>query len=307
MKNKLLSIIVPVYKVENYLTKCVDSIIQGCKKHLNEVEIILVDDGSPDNCPQICDTLSQKYDAVKTIHTTNGGVSSARNIGIKNACGQYITFCDSDDYVTNDFERLFDHITSNPSVDVFSVGLIKNNNVISKFETQIFNPQKYSDLLKIVKLDVSICCCTKIVRKDFIIQHDLYIPSGIKSEDFAWSVNLLLKTSRYMLLDIAYYVYVDRESSVSHTFSIEGLKAQILNYRRVKDAILETAFDNKKQIKLLQYLLKGYIYMIYSRKYLPVEQKRESKTLLKNNKDMLYMPHNLKLFIYYLYLKLLKY
>lgn len=305
MQNILLSIIVPVYKTEDYLTKCVESLINGCENFLNNVEILLIDDGSPDRCPQICDELSQKYSVVKTIHKTNAGVSSARNTGIENACGKYVTFCDSDDYVTHDFKKIFNYINKYPNVEVFSVGLVKNNKIISKFNDKILNPQKYGDLLEIVKNDVTISCCAKIVKRALIEKYNLYIPSGIKSEDFAWSINVLLHANSYMLLNLAYYVYVDRETSVTHSITLSGIESQVINYRRVKDVVLTLPFNKRQQKKLLRHLMKGFVYVVYTSKFLTKQDLNKFKDLLKQNKDLLYRPSGLKLFLYYLYIILL--
>ena len=94
-----ISIIVPVYNVEKYIFECVDSLINQTYKNL---EIILVDDSSPDNCPQICDEYAQKDDRIKVIHKPNGGLSDARNAGIESATGEYLMFVDSDDYIALD-------------------------------------------------------------------------------------------------------------------------------------------------------------------------------------------------------------
>lgn len=91
-----VSVIVPVYKVEKYLKKCVNSLLL---QDYNDYEIILVDDGSPDKCPQMCDEYERKEKIVKVIHKVNGGLSDARNVGVKNARGKYVIFVDSDDYV----------------------------------------------------------------------------------------------------------------------------------------------------------------------------------------------------------------
>ena len=96
MEKKLISVIVPVYNVEAYLERCVDSIL---KQTYKELEIILVDDGSPDNCGKICDKLAERDDRIRIIHKKNGGLSSARNAGIEIANGEYIGFVDSDDYL----------------------------------------------------------------------------------------------------------------------------------------------------------------------------------------------------------------
>ena len=92
----LFSIIVPVYKTEQYLEKCIQSILE---QNYNNFELILVDDGSPDRCPQICDAYQKRDARIKVFHKTNGGVSSARNLGLKVATGKYIWFVDSDDYI----------------------------------------------------------------------------------------------------------------------------------------------------------------------------------------------------------------
>lgn len=94
--NKRISIIVPIYKVEKYLKKCIESIL--CQTHKN-IELILVDDGSPDNCPRICDEYALKDARIKVLHKKNGGLSDARNYGLKFATGEYIGFVDSDDFI----------------------------------------------------------------------------------------------------------------------------------------------------------------------------------------------------------------
>ena len=98
MTMPLISVIVPVYKVEPYIHRCVDSILEQTYQNL---EIILVDDGSPDNCPAICDEYAAKDKRVKVIHKPNGGPSDARNVGMAAATGEYLSFVDSDDWLGN--------------------------------------------------------------------------------------------------------------------------------------------------------------------------------------------------------------
>lgn len=98
--NPLISVIVPIYNVEKYLARCVDSIVNQTYKNL---EIILVDDGSPDLCPQMCDDYAEKDSRIKVVHKKNGGLSDARNAGMAVSTGEYISFIDSDDYVSDDF------------------------------------------------------------------------------------------------------------------------------------------------------------------------------------------------------------
>ena len=110
MSEPLVSVIVPVYKVEAYLDKCVESLVA---QDLREIEIILVDDGSPDNCPALCDAWAQRDERIRVLHKENGGLSSARNAGVAIARAPYVGFVDSDDYVApNMYSRLLASITA---------------------------------------------------------------------------------------------------------------------------------------------------------------------------------------------------
>ena len=121
MSNDKISVIIPVYKVEKYLNKCVESVINQTYKNL---EILLVDDGSPDKCPEMCDAWAKKDSRIKVIHKQNGGVADARNIGIENATGKYIAFIDSDDYLNKTmYQKLFEKITTTNS-DICMCGFI---------------------------------------------------------------------------------------------------------------------------------------------------------------------------------------
>jgi len=106
--NEVISVIIPIYKVEAYLSKCIDSVLTQTYHH---IEIILVDDGSPDKCPQICDEYASKDSRIKVIHKKNGGLSDARNAGLDIITGRYVMFIDSDDFIENDMvEHLFTNI-----------------------------------------------------------------------------------------------------------------------------------------------------------------------------------------------------
>lgn len=112
----LISVVVPIYKVEPYLTKCLDSLVEQTYQNL---EIILVEDGSPDGCSAICDAYAVKDPRIKVIHKKNGGVSSARNAGLAAVTGDLIAFVDGDDFVAPDiYERMYAHMTSDPRLDV---------------------------------------------------------------------------------------------------------------------------------------------------------------------------------------------
>lgn len=116
MKNSKISIIIPVYKVERYLDRCVNSVVNQTYTNL---EIILIDDGSPDNCDKICDSWAERDKRIKVIHKENGGLSSARNTGLKVATGEYIQFVDSDDWIEkNTVEKLYELLINNANADI---------------------------------------------------------------------------------------------------------------------------------------------------------------------------------------------
>ena len=111
-----LSIIIPVYAVETTLNQCIESVVS---QDYNDFELLLVDDGSPDHCPQICDRWAAKDQRVRVIHQKNGGLSDARNKGIEEARGEYITFIDSDDYIeAHTLKPLMSHLSFHPEIDI---------------------------------------------------------------------------------------------------------------------------------------------------------------------------------------------
>ncbi|MBQ0108398.1 MAG: glycosyltransferase family 2 protein, partial [Phascolarctobacterium sp.] len=190
----MLSVIVPVYKVEKYLPKCVDSIINQTYKDL---EIILVDDGSPDNCPAICDEYAKKDSRIKVIHQENGGLCSARNTGIENAEGDFISFIDSDDWIEiNMFEEALDYLHKH-DLDVVccDTKVIKGNREIfrPRYRTNmIFNGQEGLNEILAGTLDNS--ACNKIYKR--ICIGNVRFPLGRHYEDVATTYLVLANAKK---------------------------------------------------------------------------------------------------------------
>lgn len=210
----LITIVIPIYNVEKYLEKCLASVINQTYKNL---EIILVDDGSPDNCGAICDEYAKKDARIKVIHKENGGLSDARNSGIKAATGKYITFIDSDDYVTTDYiEYLY--------------GLIKKYNVkLSICKLQIvwkdIKTQDESDL-KDECLDIKSAYENLLFQKgiDISANAKLYLtelwknyefPKGKVYEDTAVIYKLLEESNNIAFGNKECYFYIARMGSIS--------------------------------------------------------------------------------------------
>ena len=122
----LVSVIVPIYKVEAYIDKCIRSILKQTYKNY---EVILVDDGSPDKCPDICDKYACEYDNIRVLHKKNGGLSDARNAGVSIARGEYVTFVDSDDYIADDYIETLVSMKKkyNVEIEVGGIGILNSN------------------------------------------------------------------------------------------------------------------------------------------------------------------------------------
>ena len=155
MKNDLISIIIPVYKVEKYLEKCIESVL---KQTYTNLQIILVDDGSPDNCGKICDEYAKKDSRIEVIHKINGGLSDARNVGINRANGRYIGFVDSDDYIKEDmYEKLINLIKEyNADVSICNLYDVFDGKEYVRNKDNGIHEYSRIDILKEILLDKNI-------------------------------------------------------------------------------------------------------------------------------------------------------
>lgn len=215
MTKELISIIVPVYNVEKYLKKCVDSIVNQTYKNL---EIILVDDGATDNSGKICDELVELDNRIKVYHKKNGGLSDARNYGVERATGDYIGFVDSDDYIDAEmYERLYEAIKKE-NADVAECNL----KIVYPEKTDLFTDQKYyqicnkqeylEEYLKIEKIFGS--ACVRLTKAD--IARKLKFPVGKLYEDTYYAYDLIGIVDKYVIVDNPYYNYLMRENSITN-------------------------------------------------------------------------------------------
>ena len=142
MITKKISIIVPVYNVENDLDRCVKSIMQQTYKN---IEIILVDDGSPDRCPEMCDKYAQQDSRIKVIHKENGGLSDARNVGLNEAGGDFVMYVDSDDYIESDScEQLLKTMQEDVDFVVGALREVKKEGTTYQRHSNLVSGKKYS-------------------------------------------------------------------------------------------------------------------------------------------------------------------
>ena len=221
--NRLISVIVPVYNVEKYLNKCVESIVNQTYTNL---EIILVDDGSPDNCPQMCDEWAEKDSRIKVIHKENGGASDSRNAALDIAKGDYITFVDADDYISYECVEILLKALLENNCDMAAARYIEIKNGITKEKvysknTFIFNEVdywKYYYINRFSRWDISagiIAVWNKIYKKE--VFEDIRFPIGRISEDAFIAHEIASKCDRIAYVDKPLYYYVIRSGSVSHS------------------------------------------------------------------------------------------
>ncbi len=245
--NSTISIIIPVYKVEKYIRKCLDSVINQTYKNL---QIIIVDDGSPDKCGEICNEYAKRDDRIQVIHKKNGGISDARNVGIRAATGKYIGFVDSDDYISSDmFEDMYNLIESQKAdVCITNFYTVNGDNVSIKnidAEDKILSS---IEVLKEILLDKSIqsYAWNKLYKRELF--NDIEYPVGKKYEDIGTTFYIMEKCDKIIVSSKPYYYYY-----INRSDSIVNIKSEdsILDYMD----LIETRYDyiEKKYSELKDY------------------------------------------------------
>lgn len=208
-----ISIVVPVYKVEKYLDRCVKSIL---KQTYSDFELILVDDGSPDNCPVLCDEWERKDDRIKVIHKENGGLSSARNAGLEIACGEYIGFVDSDDWIDEKmYETLLTALLRNDADYAFSeMKVVKDENITyiqPQYEEKVLSQNElFKIFFRVDNKDIHYCACDKLIKKQIL--SNIRFWEGMRFEDIDFNFNVLMKCTKGVYVNqVTYYWFYNQE------------------------------------------------------------------------------------------------
>lgn len=251
--SELVSVIVPVYNVEQYLRQCLDSIVQQTYPHL---DIVIVDDGSTDKSGMICDEYAQRDARIRVLHVTNGGLSHARNIGIENAKGKYLTFIDSDDFVNDEYIEILYQGLVDYDADIslaFPYELVESRGVykllyLDKVESGIFSPQQIIGFTNVDDAAVFVpgtsytTACWKLFKKELF--DTVRFPLGVLYEDAATVHKLYLKAQKIAQIAKGIYCYRIRETSLSHSKpSLKNVQS-ILHYCRVRtDDLFHAGLD----------------------------------------------------------------
>lgn len=232
MTNPLISVIVPIYKVESYLDRCVASLVE---QTYNELEIILVDDGSPDKCPDMCDEWAKKDSRIKVIHKANGGLSDARNAGMAIASGEYIGFVDSDDWLETDFcEKLLQALIDN-SCDIAACNYRRvsgEENIESdKGSGAIICYDKNQAMSELIDNTIQQVVWNKLYKSTVV--EGILFEKGKYHEDEFWSYQVFGRCEKIVTVEYIGYNYLQREASImGERYSLKRLDAVEAKVRR---------------------------------------------------------------------------
>lgn len=262
----LISIIVPVYNVEKYLSTCIESLL---KQQYKNIEILLIDDGSTDSSGKICDRYSFKYKNIKSFHKKNSGLGYTRNYGLKKVSGKYVTFVDSDDYVETDLiKKLVAPIILDQSIDGVIGGFTKitdTGQILYKKENkpETFKETKVKNILfprmlgslpdtsDSIKPSVWNC----LYSVDLIKKYDLKFVSerDLISEDIEWDSQYFAFASKVMLINSTSYFYRANPNSLSKKFDVKKFDKYIYFYKYMKMRLNELKLDKYALLRLQKY------------------------------------------------------
>lgn len=288
----MISVIVPVYKVENYLRQCLDSL---AAQTLDDIEIIIVDDGSPDGCPEICDEYAAKDARMKVVHKQNGGLLSARKAGVAASSGDYIGFVDGDDWVEPEtFMNMHNAIVKyspdmvlsdflcdygdciEPSDQCFEEGFYDR----ARLESEIFPKMLFDG--RFYRFGVNPNCWSKLVRRELIEKNLLPVDERIRmGEDAAFIYPCMLDSQSITCVKTPTYHYRITEQSMSNAYDERLKDIILLPYKRLKEKNIDSNFDISSQLNY--YLLYMVNFLLRNEaKKVNTHSKKERREVIEN-------------------------
>lgn len=277
----LFSIVVPVYKVEPYIRRCVDSLLA---QTLRDFEVILVDDGGTDGCPAICDAYAQADTRVKVIHKPNGGLSDARNAGVQVAEGEYVLFVDSDDSIVPDALERFAEIANEEHDLICGDGNVIGGNLPFDHISEIGEFTGNAFLKKSLSCNkLPMAAVLYLYRREFLVANQLFFKVGILHEDEQFTPRTFLKAESVYNSGISFYNYYIREGSITQKRDMRKNASDLYDtccelaeaYSELEDMelrklLLDSLVEKYLSIfqvgRIYQYG-KGYIHKRFVRKY----------------------------------------
>ena len=252
------SVIVPIYKVEKYLKRCIESVLnQTCK----DFELILVDDGSPDNCPGICDAYASENANVKVVHKENGGLVSARQAGIKIASGEYVFNLDGDDALIPETLECAKNIITETNADIVSFSHAEYRNGTTKEIVNDIIPVGFYDKENMIKSiyphilsdknmkNITYFLCGKAIRRTLVTPHQLNVTTKISlGEDLSCVIPCYLDANSFYMDNTPVYLYTIRDDSLTTSFTTRQLRDLIEVINGLNNITLNKPADFDEQI-----------------------------------------------------------
>lgn len=262
-----VSVVIPIYKVENYLAQCVESVLS---QTVRDLELILVDDGSPDSCPQIADEFAARDPRVTVIHQDNQGLSGARNSGLHRARGRLVVFLDSDDFWEGEdsLGKCVEAFDERPDLDVLFFDALRYYEATGErvFGDVVWDRDRVTGTSQIEALrymveigDVRPSACTKVVRRQFLIENQLDFKRGVFSEDVEWFLRLITKPSTYDYLPLAFYMYrKNRAGSITNTIGAPNVGDVVETVLAAAERMLRSEAPESFKLDYLSYCCYQY-------------------------------------------------
>lgn len=261
-QNVKFSIVVPVYKVEEELPRCVESLLNQTYQC---IEIVLVDDGSPDRCSELCDGYAKQDVRVKVLHKQNGGLSDARNAGIKEATGDYVLLVDSDDAIElNTCERFYETIQKDwPDIVVGEAKQWKKDGIEFLDHTNL-QPNTVYEAREYVKLAISekhwwAPACLNLYKRTFLLKNDLKFQTGLLHEDMLFLPYVFLKNAKVKYLKGYFYNYIIRENSITQKQKTSKNAEHLFWIYEEWAKLFQQETDKELYRKLQGFLMKCYL------------------------------------------------
>lgn len=284
----IVSVVIPVYNVKLYLERCVQSVL--CQTY-RDLEIILVDDGSTDGSGELCDTIAQRHKNIMVVHQENQGLSGARNSGIRKATGDYIIFIDSDDtwLLDDGIEQILQSMDNRTDMVAFKVVHIYGNHQSLTADYDLENIKKLStaeDLFAhlVSTQQFNMSACPLIIRRQILIDNDVFFPIGIISEDVFWSMKLWQHLQKVKIINLNFYGYQHHEASMTTTVSIRVYKSydKIFSYWKTQ---CDAGCKNANAIRI--YMANMWVNRGYGYFNIKSFERPEALQILKKHADLL--------------------
>ena len=292
----MFSIILPIYNVEKYLHQCIDSILG---QTYIDFELILVDDGSTDLSPEICESYAAKDHRVKTIHKPNGGNSDARNVGLNTATKDYIFFIDSDDYLIDKYvlNKIFLGIESKPDVLLFKFQkYYESTNTMRKPPFSFAPIEDYSNsidwLLRLNDTNAFYSSAwSKVVRRDLLTSNNISFEKGLLGEDNDWYYRVLQYAKTFSFIDEPFIVYRQRPNSITSSTKLKNLTDLIYIIEKWQ-SILSNNQTNPMNRVIYAHLAKQYCSVLIMYSNIQDKNKYKLKDRIKKLSNFLLFSEN---------------